>query len=71
MLTTIKGYYENGKIILKEEPPVTEKTEVIVTFLTEKNETDPNKKRTPGGLKGRVTLPEDFNDPIDDLKDYM
>ncbi|MBD0294268.1 MAG: DUF2281 domain-containing protein [Flavisolibacter sp.] len=71
MLTTIKGYYENGRIILKEEPPVTEKTEVIVTFLTEKNEMGTNKKRTPGGLKGRVTLPEDFNDPIDDLKDYM
>ncbi|MBD0293988.1 MAG: DUF2281 domain-containing protein, partial [Flavisolibacter sp.] len=42
-----------------------------VTFLSDKNENDINKKRIPGGLKGRVTLPEDFNDPIDDLKDYM
>ncbi len=36
MLTTIKGYYENGQIILKEPAPVNEKTEVMVTFLNEK-----------------------------------
>lgn len=39
MLTTIKGYYEHGKIVLKEEAPVKEKMDVIVTFLTEQNET--------------------------------
>ncbi len=27
-------------------------------------------KRIPGGLKGRVSLPDDFNEPLDDLKDY-
>lgn len=70
MLTAIKGYYEKGKIILKEEAPVKAKTDVIVTFLTE----DPQPttgKRIPGGLKGRVSLPDDFNEPLDDLKDYM
>jgi hypothetical protein len=29
------------------------------------------KKRMPGGLKGKVTTPDDFNAPLDDLKDYM
>ena len=71
MLTTIQGYYEKGRIILKEEAPVTEKTDVMVTFLTERNKDDNNKKRIPGGLKGKVSIPDDFNDPIDDLKDYM
>lgn len=33
MLITIKGYYENGEIILDEEPPLSERTEVIVIFL--------------------------------------
>ncbi|HZY36144.1 MAG TPA: DUF2281 domain-containing protein [Mucilaginibacter sp.] len=28
-------------------------------------------KRIPGGLKGQVSLPDDFNAPLDDLKDYM
>ena len=69
MLTAIKGYYDKGKIILKEEAPVKSKTEVIVTFLTEDNATIAG-KRIPGGLKGKVSLPDDFNEPLDDLKDY-
>ena len=70
MLTTIKGYYEEGHIILTEDVPVHSKTDVIVTFLTEPIGHAPG-KRIPGGLKGKATLPDDFNEPLDDLKDYM
>jgi len=69
MLTAIKGYYEKGRIILKENAPVQSKTDVIVTFLTEDNQL--TGKRIPGALKGKVSLPDDFNEPLDDLKDYM
>jgi hypothetical protein len=71
MFTTIKGYYEQGKIVLSEQAPVSEKTEVIITFL---NETSPNtahKKRVAGGLKGKVTIPDNFNEPLEDLNDYI
>jgi len=71
MLTTIKGIYSDGKIILNEDPPVKTKADVIVTFLTNENAENKQVKRKPGGLEGKVTLPEDFNDPLDDLKDYM
>ena len=72
MLTTIKGYYEHGQIIMDENAPVQKKTRVIITFLTddpisEKNE----KRRTPGALKGKVSIPGDFNEPLEDLKSYM
>ncbi|HEY8780664.1 MAG TPA: DUF2281 domain-containing protein [Mucilaginibacter sp.] len=70
MLTAIKGYYEKGQIILQEEAPVQSKTEVIITFLTDDNKNVAG-KRIPGGLKGKVSLPDDFNEPLDDLKDYM
>ncbi len=70
MLTTIKGVYDDGKIILTEQAPVTTKTNVMVTFLTEENKTT-DEKRMPGRLKGKVTIPDDFNEPLDDLKDYM
>jgi hypothetical protein len=69
MLTAIKGYYEKGKIIMKEAAPVQSKTDVIITFLTEDNKI--SGKRIPGGLKGKVSIPDDFNEPLDDLKDYM
>lgn len=70
MLTAIKGYYDKGKIFMEEEAPVKSKTEVIITFLEDKPAVT-LKKRMPGGLKGKVTLPVDFNEPLDDLKDYM
>jgi hypothetical protein len=69
MLTAIKGYYEEGKIVMEEKAPVTSKTDVIITFLTEGEKL--KGKRIPGGLKGKVALPDDFNKPLDDLKDYM
>ncbi len=72
MITAIRGYYENGKVILFEKPPVKTRTEVVVTFLTDENKPPLNSiKRMPGGLKGKVTLPEDFDEPLDDLKEYI
>jgi hypothetical protein len=71
MLTTIKGYYVHGKIILEETPPVNIKTEVIVTFFTESSSSPKVAKRKLGGLEGKVNLPEDFNEPLDDLNEYM
>ncbi|WP_316796810.1 DUF2281 domain-containing protein [Pedobacter agri] len=69
MLATVKGYYEKGKIILEENAPVQTKTDVIVTFLTEEKPHFP--KRIPGAFKGKVTLPDDFDEPLDDLKEYL
>ncbi|WP_411726094.1 DUF2281 domain-containing protein [Methyloglobulus sp.] len=71
MFATIKGYYEQGQIFLEEEAPVESKTEVIITFLTENVKNSGIHKRVPGGLKGKVAIPDDFNEPLDDLKDYM
>ena len=71
MLNTIRGYYEQGHIIMQEKAPVTMKTEVIITFLTEDNSNNKGATRKPGALKGKVTLPDNFNDPLDDLKEYM
>ena len=70
MLATIKGYYDHGQIILQEDAPVSDKTAVIVTFLIdEAGQRD--KKRVPGALKGKVSIPDDFDEPLADLKDYM
>ncbi len=72
MLTTIKGVYDHGKIILSEEPPVKEiKSDVIITFLPQA-QSDTNKpKRVLGGLEDKISVPDDFNEPLDDLKEYM
>jgi len=45
--------------------------EVIVTF-TQEIETSPKKQRKAGFAKGTFTyISPDFNEPLDELKDYM
>jgi hypothetical protein len=75
MLTQIRGKYEDGKLILLEKAPV-EKADVIITFLEERHPA--LRKRQPGGLlrlgelEGkRYSIPDDFNEPLEDLNEYM
>ena len=70
MLTTIMGIYDNGKIILDEIPPVKNKSKIAVTFLEEIPQTSIRKRRL-GSLKGKIGIPDNFNEPLDDLNEYM
>lgn len=70
MLTTIKGIYDDGKIVLDEMPPTKNKAKVVVTFL-EEIEPASIQKRPFGSLKGKIGIPDNFNEPLDDLRDYM
>jgi hypothetical protein len=70
MLTTIKGVYQNGQIVLDEKPLFNEDAEVLVTFTKIKNLD--KKNRVFGSGKDLVLyMADDFNDPLDDLKEYM
>lgn len=71
MLTTIKGTYNNGQIILDEVPSIKTRSKVVVTFLEDIKSSSSSQKRRLGSLKGKVGIPDNFNDPLDDLKDYM
>ncbi len=72
MLTTIKGVYEDGKITVTEKPPIKEtKADVLITFLPGQKNEGSSHKRILGGLEGKISVPEDFNEPFNDLKDYM
>ena len=71
MLTEIEGTYENGQITLNELPPVTHKMKVVVTFLGEELESPPSNVIRFGSMKGLISIGDDFNDPLDDLHDYM
>jgi hypothetical protein len=69
MLTTVKGYYDHGQIILNEKPPIEDKTDVIVTFLTDGESISKNGKRKLSILTGKITIPGDFNEPTEDFND--
>jgi len=72
MLTTIRGTYSNGKITLLEAPPTEETMEVLVTFTEIVEPAELNKPRRAGYSKGTVVyMSPDFDEPLEELKDYM
>lgn len=77
MYTAIKGIFENGQFTLQETPPTKNKTKVLIMFLEEIDSTiseEPIKKKGVklGSLADKgYNIPDDFNAPLDDLKDYM
>jgi hypothetical protein len=74
MFTAIKGVYENGEIHLTEEAPAITRSEVIITFLNNIEEHKPKENHKGvrlGSLQGKFNIPDDFNEPLEDLKEYM
>ena len=70
MQIAVRGIYENGLVTLDEELP-TRRARVLVAILEEIEDFQPSKKRELGTMKGTIKMATDFNDPIEDLKDYM
>ena len=64
MLQAIKGYYDHGEIVLEEKPVFDTKVPVLVIFLEEVTLTPKKGGITIGGLGGKVTIPDDFNDMV-------
>jgi len=82
---TYKAYYDNGFFIPYEPVTIPKGCQVVVTVLdsiaedTQKSnynsptimrEADPSKSAL-GLWEGEVTVPDDFNEPLEDLKEYM
>ncbi|SFQ43140.1 DUF2281 domain-containing protein [Parafilimonas terrae] len=72
MLSTIKGVYNKGQIILEEHPEINKPVEVLVTFTEDIHKNNEKKPLVFGALKGSVLyMAPDFNEPLEDLEDYM
>ena len=74
MYTAINGIYENGQFVLAETPPTSKKTKVVIMFMEEVEALPINKNKGVklGSLAGKgYSIPDNFNEPLDDLKDYM
>ena len=71
MYATINGIFENGILLMLETPPTVKKSKVVITFMEELEIPAKPMKRKLGGLEGKISIPDDFNEPLDDLKEYM
>ena len=73
MSVIIKGIYENGKISLTEPAPTDEKVPVSVVFPQDEemeNITSGQYKIRWGSLAGKISIPHNFNDELEDFKEY-
>ena len=76
---SIKAIYDGKNFKPKQPISVSGKYEVVITFLEpmEEDSTDkPQIDKCPisdlrGFLKDKVVMSDDFNDPLDEMKEYM
>jgi len=81
-MRTIKAVYDG--VQFKPEQPITvkESYNVLITFLDPVNnstkkrprflrEPDPSKSHALGMWNGEVKIPDDFDEPLDEMKEYM
>ncbi|TAF72740.1 MAG: DUF2281 domain-containing protein [Bacteroidetes bacterium] len=68
MKIAISGTYQEGKIFISKKPDFKAKPKVVILFESENEDI---KKRKFGILKGKISASDNFDDPLDDLKEYM
>lgn len=80
MLQAVEGIYRNGTIELLETPHNINESRVLITFLTpsELNPIEPQappsekKKRNGFGiLKGKLSISDDFDAPLEEFEEYL
>jgi len=78
-MQAIKAIYDGVNFMPKQPIPVKGKYEVVITFVEPINEETTNINHpaklpcsTAKGLwKGKVWMSDDFNEPLEELKEYM
>ena len=78
-MQAIKAVYDGTNFNPMQPVPVNEEYEVVITFIEPLNKasTDimPKKKRSRsdfiGLFEGKIRMADDFNEPIEDMKEYM
>jgi len=68
------AYYDDGLFVPYETVTIPNGCQVVVTVLDFPSaiikEADPSKSAV-GLWEGEATIPDDFNEPLEDLKEYM
>jgi hypothetical protein len=70
MSVSIKAYYENGEVKLTEQAPTEKNVPVTVIFPEPERLLKKNEIRF-GSLTGKISVPKNFDDEIEDLKEYI
>ena len=69
-MTAIRAHFD-GKTIVPDEPVDLPKGRPLIIHVEQAESRHPHKKRWLGALRGQIRMSEDFDEPLDDFKDYM
>jgi hypothetical protein len=70
MSVAVKAYYENGEVKLTEPAPTKENVPVTVVFPEPEKPLKKNEIKF-GSLAGKIQVPDNFDEELDELKEYM
>ena len=78
-MQAIKAIYDGVNFMPTQPIPVEGKYEVVITFIEPINEETANASQSAklprstakGFLKGKVWMSDDFNEPLEELREYM
>jgi hypothetical protein len=70
------GYFDNGMFYTKERQVIKmpERCRVTITLFDEKieqKEEKASRRSAFGCLKGKISVPDNFNEPLEDFAEYM
>ena len=79
----VKAIYDGVTFKPTQPVPITEQYEVVITFIEPVKgdgarrkprcllEPDPTKVPIIGEFDGLITIPDDFDEPLEEMKEYM
>ena len=72
-LISYQGYLKNGRFIPLENKniEVLKNAKVIVTILPEEKPEKHSRSEFIGSWKDKIWIADDFNEPLEDMKEYM
>ena len=70
------AYYENGRIIPIGNPIIPERRKLVITVLDEDIEPHVQESKITratflGCMKGKIRMSDDFDEPLEEMRDYM
>ena len=72
MAQTLTAIFEDGVLKPLEETGLAEHELVEVEIKrTPQGEAEPRRQRMPGSAKGLIKMADDFDEPLEDFRDYM
>ncbi len=73
MTRTLEAVYEDGVFKPLEDPGLKDHQRVVIEIKDKPWERQPErpKQRTFGSAKGLIKIAEDFDEPLEDFREYM